>query len=369
MKKFKLYLISILLFGFLICIIFEVIFQILPVSDFMQTMELNKKNPYIRKTPKKEYFVSIGNFFQIRNSKKTNNAGYFSDIDFLKNKQNISIIGDSYVEALQVSNNNSIGGIVNKDLSNSLKINAYPIGYSGSPLSQYLAFAQMAKDLYNPLIYVFVIIGNDFDESYFKYVLSPAYYYYDENYNLMHPRLQESSSKNMLQQFSLLIKKSAFVRYFTINNYLTKKIISSIKQNGLLKTLINSFKKNIEEKNIINKDRYEISYRCIDQFLIDLNELVDDKEVIFLIDGLRQKIYRNDSLSTDFEKYHSSMNDYLINSSLKYNFSTINLDESFKKHYKINKKKFNFDIDNHWNELGHEIASEELLKKVHLLLK
>ncbi|MDC3105271.1 hypothetical protein OA521_02925, partial [bacterium] len=56
------------------------------------------------------------------------------------------------------------------------------------------------------------------------------------------------------------------------------------------------------------------------------------------------------------------------NSSIKYNFNNINLHESLKKHYEINKKKFNFDIDNHWNELGHKIASDELLKKLYLLL-
>ncbi|MDC3104912.1 hypothetical protein OA521_01060, partial [bacterium] len=237
MKKIKLYFLSTLILGFLIFIIFEVIFQILPVSDSVSVMNVNKKNPYCRFTPNKEYFVSIGNYFQIRNYKKTNNAGYFSDIDYLKNKQNISIIGDSYVEAYQVSNSASIGGLVNNNLFDSLAINAYSIGYSGSPLSQYLAFARMAKDLYDPLIYVFVIIANDFDESHVKYKNMPHFHHYDENYNLSPPIGYQKSS------LITFLKKSAFFRYFLINNYLTKKFIVSCFDNGLIKTLNSSFEK------------------------------------------------------------------------------------------------------------------------------
>ena len=372
MKKIKLYFISFFLLGFLTLIICEVIFQALPVSDIIPTDKSNKKNPYIRKIPKKEYFVSIGNLFQIKNYKKTNNAGYFSNIDYYKNKNNISIIGDSYVEALQVSNNKSIGGLVNNNLFNTYKINAYAFGYSASPLSQYLGFARMAKDFYDPQIYVFIIISNDFNESYQKYIKNPRFFYYDENYNLNPPKLQNSNEeKGAVKSFVFsVLKKSALVRYFTVNNYFTKKMVKSIIEKGLVKSFKNSFEENTELENIfIDKEIYDISYKCIDKFVIDLKNIVSNKEVILVFDGIRTEIYRNDSLNTDFEKYHSSMNEYLINASLKYNFNIINLHESFENHYKIHKKKFNFDIDYHWNELGHKIASDELLKKLNLILE
>ena len=299
--------------------------------------------------------MSIGNYFQIKNFKKTNNAGFLSDIDYLKNKQNICIIGDSYVEAKQVSNSASIGGLVNNNLFDSLGINAYSFGVSGSQLSQYLGFAKMAKDLYNPLIYVFVIVGNDFDESHISYLTKSYFHYYDENYNLTPPTDYQKPS------LITFFRKSAFIRYFTINNYLGKKLFLLLKD-SLFST------KDIDLKKIDNEERYDISYKCIDQFLIDLKKIVSDKPVVFLIDGQRTKIYRNDNNLNDGEKYVYRMKDYLINSSLKYNFNTINLDGSFKNHYAVNRQKFNFDIDYHWNELGHQIATNELLNELYTLL-
>ena len=42
----------------------------------------------------------------------------------------------------------------------------YAVALSGAPLSQYLAYAKF-EDEFDPTRYVFVIIENDFDESWF----------------------------------------------------------------------------------------------------------------------------------------------------------------------------------------------------------
>ena len=40
----------------------------------------------------------------------------------------------------------------------------------------------------------------------------------------------------------------------------------------------------------------------------------------------------------------------------------IDLKDIFIKNYKINNKKFNFNIDHHWNEKGHEVVFKTIKK-------
>ena len=53
----------------------------------------------------------------------------------------------------------------------------------------------------------------------------------------------------------------------------------------------------------------------------------------------------------------------------KEGFITIDLKIPFKKHYELNKEKFEFENDAHWNELSHQIVSKEIDKKIRLNYK
>lgn len=102
------------------------------------------------------------------------------------------IIGDSFVEALQVTPFESLGGQLNDKLNepgracnqsktfywrqNPDDLRAqmqcpgmwwvYPMGISGAPLSQYLQMARAAERRYHPDIIIVVLVHNDFIESY-----------------------------------------------------------------------------------------------------------------------------------------------------------------------------------------------------------
>ena len=82
----------------------------------------------------------------------------------MQTKPIIAVIGDSYVEALQVKNKDAFHAILDKGLSSH---DVYPIGISGS-LSQYIAFSRYAAEQFSPKLFVFLIIENDFDESFKK---------------------------------------------------------------------------------------------------------------------------------------------------------------------------------------------------------
>ena len=98
----------------LICVVvlLEIIFRVLPTSDSLPLMPVNAENPILKYPANIEVTKQIGFNFQHVNIKSINNYGYASDKDFqekaIQTKPVISIIGDSFVEALQVKNKDAL---------------------------------------------------------------------------------------------------------------------------------------------------------------------------------------------------------------------------------------------------------------------
>src|SRR4029077_3989654 len=79
----------------------------------------------------------------------------------------IAIVGDSYVEALQVAYDRSLGERLAGDLAEGASaVEVYRFGISGAPMSQYLQMIENEVVHYRPDWVVVLIVHNDFDESY-----------------------------------------------------------------------------------------------------------------------------------------------------------------------------------------------------------
>ena len=81
----------------------------LPVAQTFKKNIVTKNNQILKYEPNTSIKYSLGKDFYKVVKKTSNNYGFVSDIDYKKNSKPLSvIIGDSYVEALQVSNQNAI---------------------------------------------------------------------------------------------------------------------------------------------------------------------------------------------------------------------------------------------------------------------
>lgn len=334
-------------------IIIEIVFRILPVSDSYKVQPINKKNPNYHFAKNREVTKQIGFNFKHVNSKKINNYGFFSDEDYLKNdsrKQNlVAVIGDSYVQASQVKNSDAFPSILNQIIEN---FTVYSFGAGGAPLSQYLAWSDYVNNEFNPDIFVFLIIANDFDQSWYSVKGAPGFHYFKENGDLHLVDYTPSIAKKMLRQ-------SAFIRYL----YIDLKIDHQVKR----------FKKhtnNLEQKQIKSKlENEKLGMRAIDLFFKKINNLANTKKVILMVDGDRSSIY-NGKIKRDkdvlanrwFEKVLS-----LGQAQENKNLHLLDLQTVFVKDWKKNQKKFNYEYDSHWNERGHSIAGKalaDILKKI-----
>jgi hypothetical protein len=102
-------------------------------------------------------------------SGRSNAQGFLADYDYDVNdgRPLVAVVGDSYMEALGVPFAQTLTGRLQTALGD--RARAYVFAQSGSPLSQYVAYARHACMVYRPARIVVNVVGNDFDESVFTH--------------------------------------------------------------------------------------------------------------------------------------------------------------------------------------------------------
>jgi len=345
---------SIYLFCFSFILI-EVLFRFLPVSDSYKLQPVNKQNPIYHFAKNREVIRQSGFSFRDIKTKKINNYGYASDNDYLqsdlKEKNLVAVIGDSYVEASQVKNIDTFHSILDKKIEN---LDVYPIGASGAALSQYLAWADFAKNEFNPDIFVFLIISNDFDQSWYGIADKPGFHFFKENGDL---HLIEYSPSKMKK----LLRKSAFIRYL----YLDLKITHRIKEILQINIDVNDRLMNTELEIKV------IGNKAIDLFLKKINQLAKERKVILMLDGDRTSIY-----SGRIERNKSNIKNHWFENLLSKskaqgnpNLYLLDLQPIFAEDWNKNKKFFEYRYDAHWNERAHSVAGKALADMIKVIEK
>lgn len=339
MKKKIYYLIFFLI---LYLILLELIFFLLPTSEVFSRNEVNNENRLLSYKENEDIiFSNKWNFKNIVN-KKTNNYGFINSIDYKKDgNPDLMVIGDSYVDAYQVNNKDSI----TEQLSNKIKnFNVYSLSMSGSALSQYLYYAEFAEINFNPKEYLFLIVHNDFDESICKYKKKEGAHCFNEYWEL------ELIDFNGYGFWKSLMRKSSVIRYLILNvriNY--HKILINLN--------IRKKSENINSSTDYNQ-KVDVSKFMINKFFMNLRKIIPDKKITLMLDGDRMPIYIENFKK---DQFFNTMKDEVKNKSSLFNIEIIDLDPIFRKHYEKNKKWFEIKNEGHWNKLGHTVAADSYI--------
>ena len=117
---------------------------------------------------------------------------------------------------------------------------------------------------------------------------------------------------------------------------------------------------------IQNLERYKNGKIATETFLESLAKIRDSREerlkTIFIINADRN-IYNKFNPKDNYFQFQRR---YFINKAIEYGYGVIELEETFKKQYKMNKKRFDFINDGHWNSYAHRIVAEEIIKYLNL---
>ena len=320
----------------------EIILRFFPVADTVPRMPMNKTQILAKFYPNEEVTYSLGwNFYQVSH-KRTNNDGFYNDLNYKTNpdKPVIAVIGDSFVEAMQVDNNETFFELLQKDFP---QYYFYSFGASGAQLPTYLTFAKYAVSKYHAKKLIFVIINNDFDESFWEYKVYPGFQYFTKDGKIYTVYYQPSIIRRTLRHFAL-------VRYLFFNLQINR-IIWQLEQKVAYEN------KTKEKKRIVD------AKKAVDIFFELLRKEIKlpHKDIIFVVDAPRELIYKNE-LNEVKKTYFGILRNYFMEKAKKDGYTVIDMLPIFVDYYRKYHKRYEFPTDAHWNEWGHYVVFQTLQK-------
>lgn len=338
----------------------ELVMRFLPVRDSFMALPVNAANPIIHYPPHSSIRYSLGSTFQIVQDKKSNNYGFLDDHDYVPTTKPLMVlIGDSFIEAQQVANQATAQALVQQQLGGRGRF--YGIGIQSSPLSQYLAFAQFARQEFQPGAMAFSIVANDFDESLLKYrqLSSPGMHLFTDTSADAHLQLLEYDGHR--ENVRDLLRHSALVRYL----YLTARLSPGT----LLKAL--PFNKEAEAAQPrfggvnaeASAEKLADSHRVVDlffQYLPEKSGLPADK-IVFVLDGMREVRSETMQQAAD-SSYFGLMRQYFAQIARQRGYEVVDMHPVFYQAQQDGQTVDFVPLDWHWNENGHKLVAGEIQK-------
>ena len=334
-------------------LILELALHLFPVSTSTGATVLDDRNPVLRYAPNQPYVFSEGWRFEIVNTGRINNYGFVNEQDYAKHAENgpVVVIGDSYVEAFMVPYQQTVQGRLSRLLTHNRLV--YSIGVSGAQLADYLAFAEFARNEFHPCTMVFIVVGNDFDESLAKYKAGPGYHFEQvastSDFRLVRTDYRPSPWKNM-------------IRYSALARYLWKTVgighISEVVQ----QKLGTSGRYVGNTAAMVSQERLTDSQRAVDYFLRELSQRagIPKSRILFVVDGVRPEVYSGSDEGSEGSSYFHMMRRYFLTEAARLGYEAIDMQPLFWARHRRDGTKFEFANDGHWNGFGHEEAAEAI---------
>lgn len=408
-KRFFLNVLAILLGLAIIPIILEIGLRFFPVFS---GMPVNRTSEVYSFTP--NVTIQRSSNWDMSNARKrqVNNVGFISDqaYDSAAKTPLIAIVGDSYIEAMQVDYRDTVEANLLAKCAPNARV--YSFGAQFAPLSQYLSWVKYASQTYHPQIMVVNIVGNDFDESLLSHQIEtnaggvPGMQFYDLSREsprmITVPFKQEGWLTQVLRHSVLaqyLVRNVGVVNLVNdyrnginpwansgnqskqdvnTSNKATAELTSQDSQVVAVKkdadsTRVGKIEKGISSagsnpseyvgnaRRAYSSQKLQLSKKAVDTFLSQLPEAahLPPGDIVITVDAERPLIYTSAG-QQDLTSFFSVMRGYLIQRARAQGFIVVDLRPAMIKKFEISGEQFEFSDDNHWNANGHRLMAKEL---------
>jgi hypothetical protein len=324
---------------------------ILKASDFPK---IGFQHGVVKYIPNQRGVYRIKN--EIKAQYRINSAGwnsYHKDYELETSKYRIAIIGDSYVAAFSVDYNQSLAEQLEEKLgADSYQV--YRFGICGAPLSQYLHILRKEVIYYAPDLVIFVLIHNDFEESYkFKQGV------YTSSFLKLKIKdstvVSEIEPTHFRQHWYSWLRNTSTWRYLAYRQRVKFTFLRNIIL-GKEKTK-KEYQANIPISSL--QENWSNNIIITDYVLSKSKETCEEigAEFLIIIDGDRNSIYK--MLESD-ELYKTGvlrLNSLVDSISKKYEVHFIDLHPIFMEDFSNCGKPFNAKIEGHWNQYAHGLVA------------
>lgn len=331
----------------------EVALRLLPVATPMRPLPVDATAPVFRFAPDRAFTFSQDWNFHLANRGRINGAGFVNDREYVESSPLplLAVVGDSFIEAAMVPCAQTVQGRLAADVERRGRV--YSFAASGAPLSQYLVWAEHAREHFAPQALAVSVVGNDFDESVARYSLYPGLHHFapDDSGALRLVRVDFRPSA-----LGPLVYASAVGRYLLLNLKLRTKLGRLLRGSPELDDTW--FVGNTPGE--YTPERLAESQRALDAFLDLLPEKsgLPPERVLILVDGMRPELYDPPQLERASRSFFGVMRARLIEQGRARGFEVVDLQPAFLERFARDGERFEFPTDYHWNATGHAAVAD-----------
>jgi hypothetical protein len=285
---------------------------------------------------------------------RSNAQGFLADYDYdaADPRPLVAVVGDSYIEALGVPSGQSLTGRLQRTLGD--RGRAYAFAQSGAPLSQYVAYARHACDVYGPARMIVSVVGNDFDESVFAHRRRNGIFH-------LRPRLEGGFDYALTPLPALGLVERA-MRRSALALYLMRNVGLS---NALANLGINLAQAEHAGRYVgqtsadAGSRRIEEGHRVIDWFLDALPRAacLTADNIVIVVDAPRPQVYDHAALAEVQTSYFGQMRRHIIDQAKARGFRVVDTEPHFIAAYAADGMRFEYPNDGHWNAHGHGVVA------------
>ncbi len=271
---------------------------------------------------------------------------YPVDYSARKDKKLIAVIGDSFIEAFQVDADKNYPFLLRGKLYPDYEV--YAFGASGAALSQYLHMARYVDRHFDPDVLIINVVHNDFAQSILEFYSQKSHFMRVSHEKGKHAFVEIppvlSGEQERFNKIKRLLGRSSLFRYLFINlriaDMLTKHWPGGY------------FEANVQPEEVRSHEK--AIYEATDYLVRKIKEENISRRVIFVLDAPRQAIYSGSLNSSRVLWMHEMMRKICAKRDVGY----IDLTEPMKLDFAKNNKRFDSEIDNHWNAYGHKFVAD-----------
>lgn len=349
LKKFILITLPTLL---LLVIMLEIVIRFLPVSDY--PVYHYDENELWHLEPNQEGRWVKGWNGQVFNVPFTTNAqGWHAPIDYRMERTNdtlrIAVIGDSFVEAMQVHEKDSFPYVLQAILEETHSVEVYSFGVSGASLSHYLHMMRYAAETYQPDIYIINLVENDFDESFAETISRPYFL------QLEWPLREIPPTSFSVSQVRRTLNYSALVRYVTIN-------LGYNSPQDIRNRLNEALQGETAEAESLPTEAIWLP-ALLEYTFSQFQAVAGENHLLITMDGPRYGLHDltwEQVQTLPAYHYHPAV----AQTTTDLNIPFLDLSRVFFEDFQATGQTIGFQGDGHWTERGHELAAEAIAEEL-----
>ena len=269
----------------------------------------------------------------------------------------IAVVGDSYVEALQVRHDRSLAEQLAANLArHGRAVESYRFGISGAPLSQYLHMIEREVAGYRPDWIVVVLIHNDFDES-FRF--QPGRY--TSSFRKLRVEngrvLGEAPPTPWTPGWTEWARRTATARFLLYRWQVRPAALMQLLPTARAED--NPFAANIDLNAILAR---QPDIAAATDYLFGRLAAAArgmGAKLLLTMDGDRQGIYAGLGDSAPL-----ALNRLAAATAMRHGIPFLDLHPEFTADWRANGRRFEFESDGHWNEHGHAVAGAAVAEAI-----